>query len=397
MRFPSSPGQEHSFPHVPFAFRTAAAGILVASAVAVVALLFPAPTLPGIVPQAGAILVLGAVFWFHAQFLRWSREQVLRTRLSLDDRDRELLSLFHGAFDAILIFDDQLICQEGNPAAAQLLGLDQRLLAGRSVNEFAHDPATVARLRKEMLVDNPHHGRLELTRADGSQVSAEFSFRAGGVKGQHLLRLRDATALARAKETNGRVLAAARSGVVEAHLLRRATVALSRMDPLNVLLDNLLDILHTAIPCEIGQIFILENHGRVFLARQRSWGARGEKQPGQLSSTFDLAAFPLLTQLLEERRGMLIGDTRAANNRCGSAWEFSSGSWLGVPLYAGEGALGFLMLAHSDVGHLTTAHLRLAGALAGPLALAICKSRLFERGEIFRTELTCRMSDFPPV
>lgn len=395
MSFPLSSVQQASFPHRHFAFRTAAAGTLVGTAAVAVALFFPAHNLPRSVPLAGATLVLGGLFWLHGRFLRWSREEVLRTQLCLVGRDRELRSFFNNAFDAILIFDDQLTCREANPAAAQLFGVDQHRLVGRSVKELVVDPVSICCLRKKMPGGTPHHGRLELTRSNGSRVAAEFTFRTGPDGVHHLLTLRDDTVMGRARKANQRSLAVARAGIVEAHLLHRATIALSRVGPLNAVLDNLLDILHTAIPCENARILVLEGPTRLFLARQKSWANGGEAH-APCSDTIDLGAFPLLRRLLEEPSGILLRDIGVTDGRNASSLG-SSPCWLGVPLYTGERALGFLILTHSSAGLLTSEHLRLAATIARPLALAVCNARLLERAEIFRAQLSYRLSDLPPV
>lgn len=394
MRFPAF--QESSFIRNMFSFRAAVAVITCVATLLAAALLFPTRSLPTFVLPCGAILVLCSLAWLHVRLIGLSLQLWCTRQPSLDDNP-ELRSVFEEPFDALLIFDDQLTCRAANPAAAQMFGLDRHRLIGRSIDQLTAEPATVSCLCTKLQNGTYLRGRLELTRADGRRVPAEFSFRRSRRDGQLLLKLHDETALTRAREVNSRTLAMARAGIAKADLLHRATVALSRAEPLNSMLDSLLEILHTAVPFESSQVFIFEDPARVFLARQSCYGWSAAAPPIQASETFDLCTVPLLERLLGERSGILLRDDGITGDPGGSLLGPPSGGWLGIPLYAGETAVGFLTLAHSDAGHLDVRDLRLAAALAGPFALAVYNSRLFERAEIFRTGLAQRLSDLPTL
>lgn len=396
MRFPSSACLESSFIRDISPFRAAAAGITGVATIVAAALLFPSRSLPDFVLPSGAILVLCALAWLHARSIGLSR-QLWWTRQPSVHENPDLRSVFEETFEAVLIFDDQLTCREANPAAAQMFGLDRHHLIGRSIKQLTAEPAAMSRLCSKLQDGTSLRGRLELTRSDGRRVPAEFSFRRGRRDGQLLLELHDETALTRAREVNRRTLAMARAGIAKADLLHRATLAVSRAEPLNAVLDSLLEILHLAVPCEISQVLIFEEPGRLFLARQRRDGWSGAFPHIQSSEMIDLCTVPLLQSLLEERDGILLRDSGVADDPRGSLRGLASGSWLGVPLYAGETAMGFLTLAHSDAGHLDMRDLRLAATLAGPFALAVYNARLFERAEIFRTGLAQRLSDLPTL
>jgi PAS domain S-box-containing protein len=393
MQYPAF--QESSIIGDIFPFRAAVAVITCVVTIVAAALLFPSSSLPAFVLPSGAILVLCALAWLQIRSIGLSRQLWCTRQSSLDDNP-EFRSAFEEAFDALLIFDDQLTCRAANPAAAQMFGLDRHRLIGRSMNQLTAEPATMSRLCNKLRNGTSLRGRLELTRADGRRVPTEFSCRRGRRDGQLLLKLHDETALTRAREVNRRTLAVARAGIAKAELLHRATVAVSRAEPLNAMLDSLLEILHTAVPFEISQVFIFEDPTRLFLARQSCYGWSAAP-PIHGSETFDLCTVPLLERLLEERSGILLRDDGVTGDQRGCLRGPASGSWLGVPLYAGETAMGFLTLAHSDAGHLDTGDLRLAGALAGPFALAVYNARLFERAEIFRTGLAQRLSDLPTL
>src|SRR5208337_4258147 len=68
-------------------------------------------------------------------------------------------------------------------------------------------------------------------------------------------------------------------------------------------------------------------------------------------------------------------------------------SWLCVPLMASQQVLGFLSLGHTREGAFLPEHLRLAKSLAIPAAVAVQNARLYERAEIYGTELEQRLAD----
>jgi PAS domain S-box-containing protein len=68
-------------------------------------------------------------------------------------------------------------------------------------------------------------------------------------------------------------------------------------------------------------------------------------------------------------------------------------SWLCVPLIASHQVLGVLSLGDTRTHTFTPEHLRLAKSLAIPGAVAIQNARLYERAEIYGTELEQRLTD----
>jgi PAS domain S-box-containing protein len=97
--------------------------------------------------------------------------------------------------------------------------------------------------------------------------------------------------------------------------------------------------------------------------------------------------------MLEDRKSILIPDTKQEEE-----WQSFKGhshlrSWLSVPLVASDEYLGFLSVGHSDPNCYTQEHLRRAELLAIPAAVAIQNARLFARADIFASELEKRMGD----
>jgi PAS domain S-box-containing protein len=102
---------------------------------------------------------------------------------------------------------------------------------------------------------------------------------------------------------------------------------------------------------------------------------------------------PFLKRMLEDRKSVLIPDTKQE-----AEWQSFKGhshlrSWLSVPLVASDEYLGFLSVGHEEPNRYTQEHLRRAELLAIPAAVAIQNARLFARADIFASELQRRLAD----
>jgi PAS domain S-box-containing protein len=103
--------------------------------------------------------------------------------------------------------------------------------------------------------------------------------------------------------------------------------------------------------------------------------------------TWNATDHPALMHVLVTRNVLLVRNTAEQES-----WEQFKGqshfrSWLGVPLIASHEILGLLCLGDSKAYVFTQEHLRLAMSLAIPAAVAIQNARLYERAEIYGTEL----------
>ena len=95
-----------------------------------------------------------------------------------------------------------------------------------------------------------------------------------------------------------------------------------------------------------------------------------------------------LKRMLEDRKSVLIPDTKQE-----AEWQSFKGhshlrSWLSVPLVASDEYLGFLSVGHEEPNRYTQEHLRRAELLAIPAAVAIQNARLFCTGRYLRIGTT---------
>jgi PAS domain S-box-containing protein len=343
---------------------------------------------PDLLVLSAALIVLGVIALLHARFLEFARSRLLAANRSLATREQELSAIFAGALDALIILDDQRICREANPAALALLGARPEQLLGQSLSRFEAEPAGLETAWPRLLAGDVNRGQVELLRADGAKLAAEFAATTNMLPGRHLLILRDATERLAADEVKSRSLSVARAALEEARALRGATLALTQDLHLNSVLDTLLATLRTLVPYESAQVLLLETATRLFLAREVSLQ---DREALHCAETVDSATFPEVQRALGNREGVLLADTRVNGSWRDFSLEPGAKSWIGVPMCAGNRVIGLLSVMHSRPDQFTPEHLRLAASLAIPATAAIENARLCERAEIYSAELEKRL------
>ncbi len=347
---------------------------------------------PGIALLGTSLLVLGVIVVLIARSIYLTQSAVRSAGGILEKRTRELDEVFDSALDGMLILDGEAICRHANPAALQLLGLRPEQLLGQPIAMFCADPAETPISQAASAVASRDHGHLEMVRSTGATMTVEYAVSGNYVPDRHLVVFRDITERRRAEESKNRSLDMARSALREAHALRGATLALARELRLNPVLDTLLHTLHSLVPYEVAQIFLVETGTKLFLAREAHNGAC-ESQAFAGIETLDASEYLVLGAALRSRRSTLIPDTRASKEWRDVPAGISVRSWVGVPLRSADEAIGFLAVAHSQPGHFLAEHLRITESLAASATVAIQNARLYERAEIYAAELEARLAD----
>lgn len=202
----------------------------------------------------------------------------------------------------------------------------------------------------------------------------------------------DITTRKSAEEQMARNLDLAETARAEAEALRKASLSLTQNLSMDYVLDTLLQSLLELVPCELAQVILVEAGTRLFLARQVQRYAHSQGIP-EAPSAFDARDYSCFMRILATRNSLSVPDTQEDQR-----WEACKGfshlrSWMGVPLLASGEILGFLSLGDTQAQAFTPEHLRLAKSLAIPAAVAIQNARLYERAEIFRSELEQRLLD----
>jgi PAS domain S-box-containing protein len=206
----------------------------------------------------------------------------------------------------------------------------------------------------------------------------------------------DITARKSAEEQMGKNLVLAESAWAEADAFRKTTLALTQNLSMDYVLDTLLQSLLKLIPCDSARVLLVETGTHLFLAREVQHAEQTRRQ-AKCPATLDAEKNRFLMQALTTKSSLLIPNTSEEPDWQGFEGHSHMWSWLCVPLIASQRVLGVLSLGDTRAYSFTHEHLRLAKSLAIPAAVAIQNARLYERAEIYGTELEQRLVDLQQV
>ncbi|WP_191906059.1 PAS domain-containing sensor histidine kinase [Haloarcula hispanica] len=118
---------------------------------------------------------------------RKSREQELTAS------EQKFRSVFEGTNDALLLADDDGYYVDANPAACDLLRLDESEIVGRRIAEFATEDIDFESIWDTFIREGGMAGEFEIVAADGTTRIVEYRATANVTPGRHLSALRDVT------------------------------------------------------------------------------------------------------------------------------------------------------------------------------------------------------------
>jgi PAS domain S-box-containing protein len=203
---------------------------------------------------------------------------------------------------------------------------------------------------------------------------------------------RDVTAQKEAEDKVAEHLAEAESARAESDALNKATLALTADLRMDFVLDTLLQSLMELVPGECSRVMLLEGESRLLVAREKLRHEVPENAP-EYPLTLDAADSPFLLRILTTQNSVLLADTKNEKEWPSFKGHTDIRSWLCVPLVASQQTLGLLSVGHTQPNTFTQDHLRRTQLLAIPAAAAIQNSRLYERAEIYGSELQRRLTD----
>lgn len=102
-------------------------------------------------------------------------------------------AIFEESFDAIAIIDDDMRYTDVNEAAAELLGVTQEELRGRSISEFVPEEWKDENVDVELSATGADSETVPIRRADGTVLTVEYTTVMDFIPGQHLAIFRDVT------------------------------------------------------------------------------------------------------------------------------------------------------------------------------------------------------------
>jgi PAS domain S-box-containing protein len=183
-------------------------------------------------------------------------------------------------------------------------------------------------------------------------------------------------------------LAAAEAARAEADALRKASLTLTQTLKMDTLLDTLLETLLQVIPYDQASVMLAESDLRLMVAREAP-----RRTPRRTVLTLDARENHLLQDVLVARKSVLLEDSLQEPQWRQTPALANIRSWLCVPLVASDHVMGLLSLGSSEQATFTREHLRLAKSLALSAAVAIQNARLYERAEIYASELELKLKE----
>jgi PAS domain S-box-containing protein len=200
----------------------------------------------------------------------------------------------------------------------------------------------------------------------------------------------------RAEDEVAKNLRMAEEARAEAEALRKATLALTQDLHMDFVMEALLRSLAELIPYSCARVIVPEGGPHALALGERQIPEPPKTSPKYHPGyplTLSADESPFLKRILEGRKGFLIPDTKEEKE-----WRSFKGhshlrSWLSVPLLASGKYLGFLSIGHIDANCYTAEHLRRAELLSIPAAAAIQNARLFDRADMYASELEKRLVD----
>jgi PAS domain S-box-containing protein len=186
---------------------------------------------------------------------------------------------------------------------------------------------------------------------------------------------------------NSRLFAAAQHARQIAETLQAANLALTGTLDLDRVLNTLLDYLQQLVPYDSANVQLRTADGVM-----QVFASRGYKQwPHALAAikalSFDTLTFRTLQTIMETESSCLVEDVSERTDWVRVKWLDHMGSWLGVPLIAGGRVIGIYGLDKVAKNGFTSAHQRLAEALAAQAAVAVQNALLFDQVRTGREQL----------
>ena len=177
-------------------------------------------------------------------------------------------------------------------------------------------------------------------------------------------------------------LAAAEAARAEADALRKATLTLTQNLRMDELLDILLQTLLTIVPYDSACVLLTDTDHTFLVARQMP---RETNRKNVV--ILEVTDHHFLQKVLMTRTSVFLENTRNETDWRDSPAFGGARTWMCIPLVVSENLVGLLSVSSKESGRFTREHLRLAKSLALSAAVAIQNARLYERAEIYASEL----------
>ena len=163
-----------------------------------------------------------------------------------------------------------------------------------------------------------------------------------------------------------------------AETLNEISRALSQTLNFDIVLNTLIEFAMRLVPVDYAYVVISESESHLSL-RARHGGIGESETKLEPGSSIRTGEFPCLQQVMSTQQSLLIPDTQAYPDWGQMIAHASAGSWLGVPIIAGEQAIGVLALQKIEANFFNTQHIGLAEVVSAQAAMAVQNAWLFEQ------------------
>ncbi len=180
-----------------------------------------------------------------------------------------------------------------------------------------------------------------------------------------------------------------------AEALSASAAALTQSLELTEVLDRVLTYAMRVVPeHETTNIMLVEKQDQVRVIRVRtSPDCPSDERDLMHQQSISLAQLPNLRHILETGQPMIISNTQAAPlwiKRQGREW---IRSYVGVPIHAEGGVIGFINLASSNPDHFQAVHAERLLAFCNQAGIAIQNARLFQAVRQHASDLSQRVAE----
>jgi len=163
-----------------------------------------------------------------------------------------------------------------------------------------------------------------------------------------------------------------------AESLRKAALSISSSLNSSTVLDTLLDSIYEVVPFTSAHIELLEDEDHLFVRMVR--GEENFPEDKRLQGRhLDIHELPIFAPILKEKKVMQCADTHDYKGSIYFPGKQFIGSWVSIPLLAGDQVIGLVILEHREPNSFTPELTDWATTLTNQAAIAIQNAWLFEQ------------------
>jgi len=163
-----------------------------------------------------------------------------------------------------------------------------------------------------------------------------------------------------------------------AESLRKAALSISSSLNSSTVLDTLLDSIYEVVPFTSAHIELLEDEDHLFVRMVR--GEENFPEDKRLQGRhLDIHELPIFAPILKEKKVMQCADTHDYKGSIYFPGKQFIGSWVSIPLLAGDQVIGLVILEHREPHFFSPDLTDWATTLTNQAAIAIQNAWLFEQ------------------